>query len=59
MSPPDIRDGHVFLTDRPGWGADIDEAVLREHPWPGTATAAPRLFYGMTAENMAGPGPRR
>jgi galactonate dehydratase len=25
--PPVIRDGHIWLTDAPGWGADIDERV--------------------------------
>lgn len=33
-SPPDIRDGHLVLPTAPGWGADLDEAVLRAHPWP-------------------------
>lgn len=32
--PPVIRDGHVMIPMGPGWGADIDETVLREHPWP-------------------------
>jgi L-alanine-DL-glutamate epimerase-like enolase superfamily enzyme len=32
--PPDIRDGHVFLGSAPGWGADINEDVLKAHPWP-------------------------
>ena len=25
-----IRDGHIWLGDAPGWGADIDERVLRD-----------------------------
>ncbi len=32
--PPEIRDGHVLIPTGAGWGADIDEKVLREHPWP-------------------------
>jgi L-alanine-DL-glutamate epimerase-like enolase superfamily enzyme len=50
--PPAIRDGHIWLTDTPGWGADIDEEVLRAHPWPAKG-AAPQAFYGMSAEQMA------
>ncbi len=51
--PPTIKDGHIFLPDAPGWGADIDEAVLRAHPWPGPADSAPKFFYGMTSEQLA------
>lgn len=29
---PDIKDGVMHLTDKPGWGADIDEAILKAHP---------------------------
>jgi L-alanine-DL-glutamate epimerase-like enolase superfamily enzyme len=50
--PPVIKDGHIFLPDAPGWGADINEEVLREHPWPGKAGSAPKFFYGMSAEDM-------
>jgi L-alanine-DL-glutamate epimerase-like enolase superfamily enzyme len=25
--PPVIRDGHIWLSDAPGWGADINESV--------------------------------
>lgn len=35
--PPTIQDGCILLPQGPGWGADIDEDVLREHPWEGTA----------------------
>jgi galactonate dehydratase len=31
---PAIRDGTLTIPSAPGWGADVDEAVLREHPWP-------------------------
>jgi galactonate dehydratase len=50
--PPVIKDGYVFLPSAPGWGAEINEEVLREHPWPGKAGAAPKFFYGMSAEDM-------
>jgi galactonate dehydratase len=29
-----IEDGHVLIPDGPGWGGDVNEEVLREHPWP-------------------------
>ena len=51
--PPQIRDGHIWLTDAPGWGADINEDVLRAHPWPGKgADSSARMFYGMDADQM-------
>ena len=31
---PEIQAGHVLIPTAPGWGADIDERVLAEHPWP-------------------------
>ena len=31
--PPTIEDGHILLPTGPGWGTDIDEDVLRAHPW--------------------------
>lgn len=31
---PDIRDGYLLLPTGAGWGADLNEEVLREHPWP-------------------------
>jgi L-alanine-DL-glutamate epimerase-like enolase superfamily enzyme len=31
--PPVIQDGHIMIPTGPGWGADINETVLREHPW--------------------------
>ena len=37
---PSIKDGHICLTDAPGWGADIDEEVLRAHPWPEPARSS-------------------
>jgi L-alanine-DL-glutamate epimerase-like enolase superfamily enzyme len=29
-----VEDGHLFLPTGPGWGADVNEEVLRTHPWP-------------------------
>jgi L-alanine-DL-glutamate epimerase-like enolase superfamily enzyme len=51
--PPVIKDGHIWLPTAPGWGADINEEVLRAHPWPGRAASGGRMFYGMTPEHMA------
>ena len=31
---PEIADGELVVPTAPGWGAEVDEAVLREHPWP-------------------------
>lgn len=30
--PPEIRDGKLYLSDRPGWGTDINEAAVAAHP---------------------------
>jgi L-alanine-DL-glutamate epimerase-like enolase superfamily enzyme len=35
--PPTIQDGCIVLPTGPGWGADVNEVVLREHPWQPTA----------------------
>ena len=51
---PEIRDGHIVLSDAPGWGAEINEDVLRAHPWPGPSTSGPQLFYGLGSESMTG-----
>jgi L-alanine-DL-glutamate epimerase-like enolase superfamily enzyme len=32
-NPPVIEDGHILVPTAPGWGADIDEEVLRAHSW--------------------------
>jgi len=50
--PPLIRGGHIWVSDAPGWGADIDERVLREHPWPRPGDGGARLFYGMDPGQM-------
>ena len=50
--PPEIHDGHIWLSDAPGWGADIDERVLREHQWPRPGDGGARLFYGMDPGQM-------
>lgn len=33
---PEIRDGHLIVPDRPGWGTDPIESALRAHPSKGT-----------------------
>ena len=30
---PQIEDGLLTIPGGPGWGVDVNEAVLREHPW--------------------------
>jgi L-alanine-DL-glutamate epimerase-like enolase superfamily enzyme len=56
--PPVVKNGHIFLPEGPGWGADINEEVLRAHPWPGSGANA-RSFYGMSPEQMAARPPVR
>ena len=29
---PEMKDGALLVPDRPGWGADVNEDALREHP---------------------------
>ncbi len=31
--PLDVRGGHLYLSDRPGFGADLDEAEIARHPY--------------------------
>jgi len=31
-NPPRIENGELIVPTAPGWGADVDEAVLRKHP---------------------------
>jgi L-alanine-DL-glutamate epimerase-like enolase superfamily enzyme len=31
---PEIRDGTLTIPSAPGWGADVNEEILAEHPWP-------------------------
>ena len=31
---PELAGGELRVPSGPGWGADVDENVLREHPWP-------------------------
>jgi len=50
--PPTVKDGYMFVSDAPGWGADINEDVLREHPWPSAGAAGSKSFYGMSSEDM-------
>ena len=30
--PPTIRDGHLHLPTRPGWGTEVNEDAVRAHP---------------------------
>ena len=30
--PPEIRDGKLILSDKPGWGSDINEHIVKAHP---------------------------
>ncbi len=30
--PPEIEDGHLIVPSRPGWGTDVNEAVVKKHP---------------------------
>ena len=30
--PPEIEDGYLVVSDRPGWGADVNEEAVRAHP---------------------------
>ena len=29
---PEIRNGHAYVTEKPGWGIDLDEALAAKHP---------------------------
>lgn len=31
---PQITEGYLTIPQSPGWGADLNEDVLRAHPWP-------------------------
>jgi L-alanine-DL-glutamate epimerase-like enolase superfamily enzyme len=33
-TPLRIEDGHLLVPSEPGWGGQVDEEVLRAHPWP-------------------------
>jgi L-alanine-DL-glutamate epimerase-like enolase superfamily enzyme len=32
--PPRVLDGFIVVPEGPGWGAEVDEAAVREHPVP-------------------------
>ncbi len=32
--PLAIKDGHLAIPNRPGWGADLNEKEIAKHPWP-------------------------
>jgi galactonate dehydratase len=48
--PPVIRDGQVILPSEPGWGSEIVEDVIEEHPWPASSGAQ----YHTVAEAFSG-----
>ena len=48
--PPVIEAGHALLPTRPGWGADLVEAVARKHVWE------PRRLPGYSDPSMYRPG---
>jgi L-alanine-DL-glutamate epimerase-like enolase superfamily enzyme len=31
---PEISAGELRIPDGPGWGVELNEDVLRAHPWP-------------------------
>lgn len=31
--PLEIKDGHLILPDKPGWGTDLNEKEVAKHPW--------------------------
>jgi len=37
-TPVVLEDGHLLVPDRPGWGADVNEDAVREHPPRGPRT---------------------
>jgi L-alanine-DL-glutamate epimerase-like enolase superfamily enzyme len=34
-NPPLIKDGYIHLPTAPGWGSEVNEEVVRAHPWTG------------------------
>ena len=49
--PPIINASDIMLPTEPGWGAEINEDVLREHPWPSSSGAQ----FHTVAHAFAGP----
>ena len=43
---PDIKDGHLIVPDRPGWGTEPNEEALRRHP--------PKQHAGLDFKRRAG-----
>jgi len=33
-NPPKIKNGYLTIPSTPGWGTELNEEVLRAHPWP-------------------------
>jgi len=50
--PPEIRDGHIWLTGRSRLGRRSQQKVLAEHPWPRRRRPPPPAFYGMDPTQM-------
>ena len=42
---PDIVDGELRLSDRPGWGTDLNDDAIRQHP--AVATGREEFERGM------------
>ncbi len=32
--PIEIKNGYLTIPSKPGWGADLNEKVIAQHPWP-------------------------
>ena len=37
--PLEVRNGHLIVNDKPGWGVDLDEDALARHPYDRTVSA--------------------
>ncbi len=33
-NPPEIKNGYLSIPSKPGWGTELNEDILRAHPWP-------------------------
>ncbi len=52
-----IRNGEFFLSEEPGLGLDIDEEVIRQHPY--VPNAFPSLWDGAWTTNFTQDSPKR
>ena len=46
---PDIQDGHIVISDRPGWGTEPNEEALRKYPPNTHLNPAGLITYGRKA----------